>query len=384
MPNLPPISPTATMRDIFDYCNKLGIPSLAQGMIELPPPLPLRKLAAEVALSEKVHTYRNRFGSPEYREAIRKLLSRHYHCNVPVEAILATQGVSGGILSSLLHFKSQGKKRAALVEPFYTYHIKQIDLAFREYPAIIKSKEDFSPDWDQICGSLSGAPGYEKCDVIIMCNPGNPHGRAWRREEVLRMVEETKKADAGLILDECYVDMVWEGQKHFTPMQWNGPFWLNLTYAVSHPATIEAMMAFHDPIYISTPFTQHALAKYFDEHYEDYAGHSKSCGDLIQRNWRVLSVALERAFGWRPVQPEGSMYGMLHHNSKTDMDAVSLALADGEGVGVAPGRMFYGHSPDNTGYVRIHCGIAADVADAIVARLDKIAAKRGATNGVAH
>ena len=45
-----------TMRDINDYCVQRGIPSLAQGMIELPPPLALRKITAETAMQENIHT----------------------------------------------------------------------------------------------------------------------------------------------------------------------------------------------------------------------------------------------------------------------------------------------------------------------------------------
>jgi hypothetical protein len=41
-----------TMRDINDHCVANGLPSLAQGMIELPPPLKLRQLAAEFALKD--------------------------------------------------------------------------------------------------------------------------------------------------------------------------------------------------------------------------------------------------------------------------------------------------------------------------------------------
>lgn len=43
----------ASMRDVGDYCKKYNIPSLAQGMIELPPPIKLRELAASYALSEE-------------------------------------------------------------------------------------------------------------------------------------------------------------------------------------------------------------------------------------------------------------------------------------------------------------------------------------------
>ena len=45
-----------TMRDINDYCVRKGIPSLAQGMIELPPPLLLRQIASKMVMEEDLHT----------------------------------------------------------------------------------------------------------------------------------------------------------------------------------------------------------------------------------------------------------------------------------------------------------------------------------------
>lgn len=48
-----------TMRDINDYCVQRGIPSLAQGMIELPPPERLRKITAETVMRTDIHTVSN-------------------------------------------------------------------------------------------------------------------------------------------------------------------------------------------------------------------------------------------------------------------------------------------------------------------------------------
>lgn len=139
-------------RDIHDYCVRKGLPSLAQGMIELPPPQLLRDIAAKYLLSENgsffffscvlvfsfkkhsksekkypskaqiffifllfkgskgfrvragnailfaVHTYRNRWGESDYRNAVRALLKEQNGVDVPVDAILGTQGVTSGIV----------------------------------------------------------------------------------------------------------------------------------------------------------------------------------------------------------------------------------------------------------------------------------------------
>jgi len=106
------------VRDINDYCVARGIPSLAQGMIELPPSELLRKLVGSVAMETTVHTYRNRFGELEYRNGIKKLLSEDYATNVTVDQILATQGVSGGVVATLAWVKDKGGSKVGLLQPF--------------------------------------------------------------------------------------------------------------------------------------------------------------------------------------------------------------------------------------------------------------------------
>jgi aspartate/methionine/tyrosine aminotransferase len=58
---------------------------------------------------------------------------------------------------------------------------------------------------------------------------------------------------------------------------------------------------------------------------------------------------------------------MFLHKSSDDMEAVKLALE--KGVGVCPGSMFY-HGCENTGYVRIHCGVSDEKTKKICENLD--------------
>ncbi len=113
----------ASMRDIFDYCSKKGLPSVAQGMIELPPPKSLRKIASDLTLQDDVHTYRNRFGTTEYQNGLLNLLHKHYGANeaLTAENILATHGVTGACITALSYLRSLGKSRVGIVSPFYSY-----------------------------------------------------------------------------------------------------------------------------------------------------------------------------------------------------------------------------------------------------------------------
>jgi hypothetical protein len=68
------INVNSSMRDIHDWCKKHGVESLAQGMIELPPPQLLRNIASELLVDDKGHMYRTRRGEPEYLKAVGTML----------------------------------------------------------------------------------------------------------------------------------------------------------------------------------------------------------------------------------------------------------------------------------------------------------------------
>ena len=112
---------------------------------------------------------------------------------------------------------------------------------------------------------------------------------------------------------------------------------------------------------------QHVLAQYFTEHYDDYVNHINTVGKLMRSNWTKLVAVLEKKMGWKAIEPEGSMYGCFHHNGTSDMEEVLSALD--AGVGVAPGIIFYGTESNNTGFIRIHCGLSAEKVDKLVASL---------------
>lgn len=301
--------------------------------------------------------------------------------------ILATQGVSGGIVSTLALVQENGGSQVGVIEPFYTYHIFQIrrlygnDVPIRYIP-LGSAASGFEPNWDVIESKIKGENGESKLDILIVCNPSNPTGRVWKRDEMLKLVQLTKDNNCTLLLDECYSDMVWNPNVHYSPIEDElhdhvivvrgfskvlGCQSWRVGYTISSSKTIAELMRVQDPIYICVPWLQHSMGAYFSNHFEEFQEHKKILSDLIQNNWSILSTALAKAFGWKPLPPSGSMYGMFEHNDVNDMEAVKKALS--RNVGVCPGSMFFANFPENTGFVRIHCGVSPEKAEKIIANL---------------
>jgi len=376
------------MRDVFDYCQKRNLYSVAQGMIELPPPLQLRKLCTEAMLAEDQQhfsQYRARFGEADYLESIRRFVAKLYGVQLPEGSILAISGVTGGLVASLLVLRKRGKNKIGVIEPYYTYHARQVEEVFDKLPIGIPSFDDFSPNWEEIEKALKTG-----LDGIILCNPNNPTGRCWSKEEIQKLVKLTKEHSCVLIMDEIYCDMVFEGYSHYSPINdgleehvivcrgfsktLGAQSW-RLGYAIAHPKIVPELMAHHDPIYISVTWQQHSVAKYLEENYDDFLNHCNQINTLLQNNYKVLAPAFTETLGWEAMVPAGSMYGMFKHNMSSDMAALQAALR--LGVGVAPGNMFFVSNPTNSGYIRIHVGISEEKAKKIAQTLRDNKAKLG-------
>ena len=57
-----------------------------------------------------------------------------------------------------------------------------------------------------------------KTKAILICNPGNPTGYLYSKEEILKLAEIVKKHDLFLIADEVYREFIYDGEEHYSVM----------------------------------------------------------------------------------------------------------------------------------------------------------------------
>jgi aspartate/methionine/tyrosine aminotransferase len=219
------------------------------------------------------------------------MLAKVYHTTVPKEAVIGTSGVTGALFAALEMMDRKGVKKIGLTNPFYTYHLKHIDIISKGgkavYVQLETENDSFDINWKSLEEQL--ADGMQ---ALIICNPGNPTGKVYSRKDLDRVVELTAKHNCYLILDEIYADLVWEGNVFYSPIQEQlhkhviscRGFSKNLAcqswrlgFLVSHPDTVTEILNFHDPVYISVPILQHAVATYLRENLKDYQKHIQVC-----------------------------------------------------------------------------------------------------------
>ena len=161
-----------------------------------------------------VIAYSRSEGSQEYREKI----SQYYKNNdIPVEAndIIVTTGGSEALLFAMGTIADQGDE-IIIPEPFYAnYNGFAIASGVKIVPVISKIEDNFA---------LPQISEFEKLitprtRAIIICNPGNPTGYLYSKEEIQKLAAIVLKHDLFLVADEVYREFTYDGAEHYSILQ---------------------------------------------------------------------------------------------------------------------------------------------------------------------
>ena len=202
---LVPFAESAKKRGIKVYQLNIGQPD-----IETP------KVALDAVKNNKIEVlaYSRSEGSEEYRT---KLSSYYDSKNIAVGAkdIIVTCGASEALLFT---FGSIMDKDDEIIvpEPFYAnYNGFSIANSLKIVPVISKIENNFSlPEIEDFEKLIT-----KKTKAILICNPNNPTGYLYSKNEIKKLVEIVKKHDLFLIADEVYREFTYDGESHYSIMQ---------------------------------------------------------------------------------------------------------------------------------------------------------------------
>lgn len=208
------------------------------------PESPIRKLVpyAEIAKKKGNKVYHLNIGQPDIKtpevaleavrhndlkileyshsagfESYRTKLSTYYKTHgLPVEVadIIITTGGSEALMFAMGSTMDAGDE-IIIPEPFYAnYNGFSTASGVKVVPVISTIEENFA---------LPPISAFEKLitprtKAILICNPGNPTGYLYSKEEILQLAEIVKKHDLFLISDEVYREFTYDGDVHFSVM----------------------------------------------------------------------------------------------------------------------------------------------------------------------
>lgn len=208
------------------------------------PESPIRKLVpySEIAKKKGLKVYHLNIGQPDIKtpevamnsiknldisvleyshsagfESYRRKLSAYYTTHglpINIEDIIITTGGSEALLFAMGSCLDAGDE-IIIPEPFYAnYNGFSTASGVKVVPVISTIDEGFA---------LPPIASFEKLitpktKAILICNPGNPTGYLYSKEEIFQLAELVKKHDLFLIADEVYREFIYDSEEHFSVM----------------------------------------------------------------------------------------------------------------------------------------------------------------------
>jgi aminotransferase len=188
-----------------------GVVSLAQGIPSFDTPEPIKQFVAARMAEGVCARYSVSPGLPQLREAIADSLSADGMRYDPDREILVTVGSIEAIAAALLASIDEGDE-VLVVSPTYASYLPAIRLA-GGVPRFVPLDEDANFDLDP--DAIDDAVG-RRTRAVLLCNPNNPTGTVFSREQTLRMLDVATAHDLLVITDEVYKDFVYGDRAIFS------------------------------------------------------------------------------------------------------------------------------------------------------------------------
>ena len=164
--------------------------------------------------SLEILAYTRSDGSQEYREKIAKYYQKN---NIPVGAneIIVTTGGSEALLFAMGCVADVGDE-IIIPEPFYAnYNGFATASGVTIVPVISKIENNFAlPPISEFEKLIT-----PKTKAILICNPGNPTGYLYSKEEIQKLAQIVKNHDLFLVADEVYREFTYDGYKHYSILE---------------------------------------------------------------------------------------------------------------------------------------------------------------------
>ena len=210
-----PASPIRKLAPLADAAKARGIKvyHLNIGQPDIETPACMRDRLKQ--LESKVLEYSPSTGTPEFIRSLQRYYQRRLGLDVQTNQILATTGGSEAILFSLMAVANEGDD-VMVVEPFYAnYRAFATMASLNIVPVTSRGRDGFHMPprhvWEKTL--------TPKTRAVMICNPSNPTGTVYTREELDMVAGFCRDHSLFLISDEVYREFVYDGQKAISALE---------------------------------------------------------------------------------------------------------------------------------------------------------------------
>ncbi|WZO98703.1 aminotransferase class I/II-fold pyridoxal phosphate-dependent enzyme [Isosphaeraceae bacterium EP7] len=367
----------SVIRGMSVEARKYGAINLAQGMPDFPAPMEVKEAACRAILGD-INQYAITWGSASLRAAIAEHAAWHLGLDVdPETEITVTCGSTEAMLVALTGLINPGDE-VILSEPFYENYWPDCVLAGATPRFVPFRPPGWTFDFDELAAAFN-----DRTKAIILCNPNNPTGTVFTREELEQVAALCRKWDVIAISDEIYEHIVFDGRPHISLASLDGMRdrtvtvgGMSKTFSVTGwrvgtimapPALTNVFRQVHDYVSIgaAAPLQEAGAVAYrLPRSYFDHLS-----ADYQRRRDRLCSALLEIGFDLR--MPHGAYYVMADISAFGPMDDVAFChhLVRDLGVATVPASSFFRQKDLGRAYIRFCFCKRDETLDAAIDRL---------------
>ena len=183
--------------------------NLSQGFPDFAPPEMLMQRLRETTAMPDLHQYSITYGAPGLRRALAEKQSRFMGMDIdPENEIAITCGSTEAMISSVLTVADPGDK-IIIFSPFYENYRADTILSGAVPVSVPLVPPDFHFDPEVLEDAFRQHP-----KAMILCNPSNPTGKVFTRDELEIIAALAVKYDTYVITDEVYEHIIYEPHRH--------------------------------------------------------------------------------------------------------------------------------------------------------------------------
>jgi aspartate/methionine/tyrosine aminotransferase len=343
----------SVIREMTREAMKYDAVNLSQGYPDFPAPEDIKRVAMQ-AIANDVNQYAITWGAKDFRDAIAKKTKWYLGLDIDPEAeITVTCGSTEGMISAMMATVDPGDE-VIVFDPYYENYAPDAILSDATPRYVPLRAPDWTFDRDDLRAAFNS-----KTKAIIICNPNNPTGKVFTRDEMEFIAGLCKEFDTLCFTDEIYEHILYprEGVEiaHVSMAQIDGmrdrtvivnsmsktysvTGW-RVGYCIASPEITSAIRKVHDFLTVGAAAPLQAAGAYALSLPQSYY-------DQIQTDYRarrdLILPELEKA-GFKTFRPDGAYYVMTDISAfgfKDDVDFTRHLIRE-VGVACVPGSSFY-------------------------------------------